>query len=129
MGAISNVVIKDGASTPATHTFAPVTSQNGTTPATWSEKNTSYRIGDKVLTMSTRVNTQNTRRVELQLAIPEVVTVDNAPKLNGTLRATISLIVPEGVSQQSVKDFAAFFQDFTSLQIVNDAIVLGDIQY
>ena len=129
MSQILNVILKDGATTPADHTFTPVTPQFGTSPAEWREKNVSIRLGDKVLMLSTVIGNTGTRKTKGSMALPEIATINGKPTVIGISRFNFEVIVPEGVNLQSTKDIAAFFKNFAALDIVRLAIIDGEIVY
>lgn len=129
MAQIANIVLKDGASAPVNHTFTPVTPQFGSNPAEWRERNVSVRLGDKVLTLSTVINSNDTRKVKGMIAYPEIVTVEGKPSILGIARVNFDVSVPPGMSVDVTKNLAAFFAEFAKNPILQSAITDGEIVY
>lgn len=132
MSNISNLVIKDGATTPADRTFVPLTSQNGDSPSMWVLRNVSVRLGDQIISQLVRYNAQTKKRkVRIKLDLPEVknVGIDAVPTIVGVASFDGTFTVPDGMSLSNVNDLAALVKNLLAHTVIQDAVKQGEIAY
>ncbi len=128
MPAIGNVVINDGQSTPAAHTFAPQNiDANGV--ASWKDRSSGVPTAFGGLDLSLREPTTSARvyRVQGDVIIPTVADGSNPSVPAGTVlyttRAQFQFFIPESSTLQERKNIIAYTRNFLA-----DASVTAVVQ-
>lgn len=104
MPALTNIAIADGASTPVTHTYSPVTTDGQL--ATLKEK-IGVPKGYPTLTVSCRqpVNGNGLYRVRINLQLPTTqVNASGSTTVAYTRTASIDMVIPDSTTAQERKD-------------------------
>ena len=111
---IKNLVLKDGQATPADHTFTPQTSQKGTAPAEWLERNSGSPIGYNRVTALVSASQSGVSKVSLVIATPKLQSLgagccvdQNTPQVSFTEFANIVFKLPASSTIQDRKDILA----------------------
>lgn len=128
MSAITNVVLADGQSTPANHTFVPVNPQQGTVPAKWFEKSASTIQGYQPLTLRVQKMSQDTR-VSVRIEVPILAAIPsnccdptNIPKVAYTTLVDISFRLPDSATLQDRKNILAYAKNFLGTTVAVNAV-------
>jgi hypothetical protein len=131
MAQIANLVLADGQSTPANHTFEPMTPQQGTSvPAQWLNKEAISNIGYRRVTLSVKYNPNGVSKVKAVISDPVLASVAagccvdvNTPQVAYTDIASIEFSIPAAATLQNKKDILAYAKNLLSNQVMTDAIV------
>lgn len=123
---MENIVVNDGKTTPASHTFAPQQGQKGAEPAQWYERSTASsqgwnRVDTRVDLLPSPVKGGN-HTSRLQLHIPVISTDENGVEtLIGVRKYFVTSVIPYGLNQVS-----ALQSDFGLLRnLLGNAQVAG----
>lgn len=132
---INALTLKDGASTPADHIFAPRNPQslNGSNiiPTRWSEPG-SVMLLDKVATLSTAVNGNKVGVTRGQVKVPTVISAAQGCCTGDTYEEglfSFDFRIPPLYTEQQRKDLLAYAISFLSQTVINDAVVKGEVVY
>ncbi|UUW21283.1 MAG: hypothetical protein [Sanya fiers-like virus 15] len=128
MSAIANVILADGQSTPANHTFVPVNPQQGTVPAKWNEKTASTLQGYLPLTLRVTKMSQDTR-VTARLEVPILASIPsnccdptNVPKVAYTVLGEVTFRLPDVATLQDRKNILAYIKNFLATSVAVNAV-------
>lgn len=133
---MSNVVLRDAAATPVSHTFTPA-SRVAEGIARWVAKPASGALlGTKVLTLSSKEPTDHINgvyREKVSLSVPKLdMSVPTAPKLLATARFNGEFLLPAAFTTQEKKDFVKMVEQsfiLDSATALGDNIVDGGLPY
>lgn len=124
MGAISSLVIADGAATPVNHTFTPVNVVNGI--ATWKDKSSGIPAGFPVITLSVREPTKANPayKVQTKVTVPKLETSPNFLVPTEAYRNLINMdvVMHERCTEQDRKDLYAYGKNLLAHAILGSAI-------
>lgn len=112
MPAFSTITLADGQSTPANHTFTPVSLSEGL--AVWNDRAKSVQLEQPYITAKTtrgRSQAAMTRQT-FTLNVPSFNSVEG--KLVNTVGARIEILLPGNSSQAQRDDIAAYVKNFAS---------------
>lgn len=121
---IANIVANDA--TPTAQTFTALVPSSGTTPARWSDESHSTIPGHRrYLTAAGRNGSSAAvRRVDINFVHPFPITVDGREVVENTLRATVSVVVPQLADSTDLGHAAALLGNLlasTLIQEVNES--------
>lgn len=132
---ITALVLKDGASTPIDHTFAPRNPQtlNGkdVIPTRWVEPG-SVILLDKLVTLSTISNGNKTNVTRGQVKVPAVISASQGCCTGDTYTEglfSFDFRIPPLYTEQQKKDLLALAQNLLKSQVLSDAVVKGEVVY
>lgn len=132
---ITSLTLKDGASTPKDHIFAPRNPQslNGkdVIPARWSEPGTVMLL-DKAVTLSQSVNGNKTSITRGQLKVPSVI-----PAADGCCTSdayfdglfSFDFRIPPLYTTSQRADLLALAISLLGQAVVSDAVLKGEVVY
>lgn len=129
MPAISNLTIKDGATTPADHTFA-VNTTDGMS-ARWLEKSAGQSLGYMPLTMSVRMAKSPTAAdvVEVTFTKPTISIVNGVATVAYKSSVSLRFNFSQQETDQGKKDIVAYVTNFLSNASAKAAIPALDPFY
>lgn len=132
MSRIENITLVDGASTPVSHIFTPITPMNGSLPASWRNHSAgSTRMVDKDLTLSIATTSQRDK-VKGKLVVPFLMDEkQGCCSPDGSLRReglfTIEVLIPRDASDQYRKDLYSFLKSFVTSTAFTDAVTKNEV--
>lgn len=130
MAAIANLVLADGQSTPANHTFVPQNPQFGDKPAVWFERDATNPLGYRRVTLSVIFKQNGISKVRVQISDPILAELEsgccidaNTPVVSYTdiFDATFSL--PSKSTIATRKDILAFAKNMLAHSVMTDSVV------
>lgn len=130
MSQIANIVLKNGAATPADVTFTPVQPMNGESPAHWSLRNDILLQARQDIRLSIQENGNGTTRVRGSVTMP--VTRTDAASALSVLHKNLfnfEFVLPSTSGVADRKDIAAYAKNFLALSVVQDAVINFERQY
>lgn len=130
MAAIQNIVIKDGAATPADHTFGPA--YNDGVLSRWNDRSGGIVVGFPELSLGVKlpVNGSQTQRYTAKVAVPVLeqtspstsTGIQPAPTVAYTMLATVDFVLPVRATQQNRKDLLAYLKNFMATAVITSAV-------
>lgn len=134
MSRIADITLIDGASTPVSHVFAPVTPMIGFSPANWRNHTTgTSRVVDKDLTLS-MASLPKRDKVKGKLVFPFLLdekqgccSPDGSLLHEGIF--TIEVLIPREASDQYRKDMYSFIKTFINDTVFVNSIVKNEVVY
>lgn len=122
---MENIILADGQTTPANHTFDKQFAQAGSqSPASWLEKSSGVYAGYISLTQLVKRSPNKANKVTARLRFPRLST-DGASTLIHTATMAIDFTIPDTMSMQDRKDFLAYAKNYLGTAIATAAIVDG----
>lgn len=130
MAQIANLVLADGQTTPANHTFVPSTPQDSSgAPAMWLEKTSGNPLTYFRVTSSVRFNASGVSKVKVVIAVPTPAVIgsgcciDSAtPQVSYTTFANIEFSLPAGSTRQNRLDILAYAKNFLASAVATAAV-------
>lgn len=128
MAQISQITLADGQTSPATHIFVPTLPQQGSTPATWQNRETDTLVGSRKITL--RVSeAANKFMVEARVSDPvlsaipdDCCTPQNIPAVAYTNIVSLSFSIAKSATLQDRKDILAYAKNLLQVAAVKDAV-------
>lgn len=123
--AISNIVIKNGASTPVDTTFETHLGQSGQdAPATWYEKTAGYPAGFQPITLlvTRSKGAKPATKVKLQVKCPKLVVADGLQTIGHTVMADVTFTLPDTAAQLERDNILAYVTNVLANVQVKDAV-------
>lgn len=122
MPQIANIVLADGASTPANHTFGVVTTDGAL--AKWNERSAGTPAGFYSLSHEVRAPTQpgGADRIFIGISIPVLATVDGVLQVTRFSSAQVVLNLSHLSTLQERKDLLAYVTNFLSNATVKTSV-------
>jgi len=131
MSAIASLTLNDGASTPVTHTFAPVKIDPAGI-AKWADRSGGIALGYPVITMSLREPSKTSRNYKLMAKVvvptlevtsPSTSTgIQPAPTKAYDCLATVEMVFPERTTLAERKNLSAFVKNLLSNAVTTAAV-------
>lgn len=123
MATAANIVINDGATTPAAVTFTPVGS-DGKNIMFYDRSSGILAAFRKLRLGYSAANKQRpTTRTDFSVELPVTAIVGGATQVLRTLRADVSVVLPDGCTDAERKDLYAFLYNG-----LNNALVRGTLR-
>lgn len=130
MASIANLVLADGQTTPANHTFNPSNPQDGAgNPSLWLEKTSGNALTYLRVTMQVKFVSNGVSKVKVVIATPKPAVfgsgccVDsNTPQVAYTCFANLEFSLPSGSSRQDRLDILAYAKNFLSNAVATSAV-------
>lgn len=133
MSAIANIVINDGQTTPASHTFAPVTI-DAASVAKWADRSGGISVGFPQLTYSLKNPSKDSKAYKLTAKVvlpvleqtsPSTSTgIQPAPTVAYNLVANVELVLPERSTLQDRKNLLAYVRNY----LANAAVITAGVE-
>lgn len=130
MANIANIVLADGQTTPANHTFEPYISQKADKPAMWYNKEASTPLGYRRITLYVDFKQSGVSKVRLVISDPVLATIgaaccvdQNTPQVSYTDFFDCTFSLPYGSTIQNRKDILAYAKNIMSQSVLTDAVV------
>lgn len=124
MPAIGTVAINDGASTPVSHNFDPVTSTG--LESRFADRSTGVPAGFKLLNMSQKdpANGARNYRMKFEIVLPtvEVDPVTGQNKVTRTARFNGEFVLPESSVLQERKDILAYAKNLLATTLAQSVV-------
>lgn len=128
MAQISQITLADGQTSPASHIFVPTLPQQGSTPATWQNRETDTLVGSRKITL--RVSeAANKFMVEARISDPvlsaipdDCCTPQNVPAVAYTNIVSLSFSIAKSATLQNRKDILAYAKNLLQVAAVKDAV-------
>lgn len=130
MSLISNVIIKDGAATPADKIFVPMQPQGGqTTPASWLEKSAVSPLGWRKITLLVRPVPNGTSKVSLRISDPTLTSIADGccvdaktPVVSYTDIFSAEFSIPFKATKANRADILAYAKNFLGHAVMKSAV-------
>lgn len=133
MSAQANIVLPDGATTPANHTFNPKgsrVSETGKTVSIWRDQSHEHAEGYFNLTeQHTPINSNGLEKFRYLIEVPTLEQPANggtyvaAPRKAYVTVGVIEVWVPSRASSDDLKDIVAYVKNFTASTYFSNAII------
>lgn len=128
MAQISQITLADGQTSPASHIFVPALPQQGSTPATWQNRETDTLAGSRKITL--RVSeAANKFMVEARISDPvlsvipsDCCTPQNVPAVAYTNIVSLSFSIAKSATLQDRKDILAYAKNLLQVTAIKDAV-------
>lgn len=120
MPAFSTIVLADGQSTPANHTFTPISLSEGL--AVWNDRSKSVQLEQPYITAKTnrgRSQAAMTRQT-FTFNVPLYSSVEG--KVQNTVGATIEIRLPGNSTQAQRDDIAAYVKNFAASTVFSTMV-------
>jgi len=134
MGQINNIVIADGANTPVSHTFTPITRDRNL--AIYKDKAPGITVAYPTIEMADRWQKEvdGSYKISWKLSVPTLATtapttstgIQPAPTVGYTCWATGTFTVPNQASLQDKKNIYALAKNFIALTLMKDIVESQD---
>lgn len=120
MPAFQNIVLADGQTTPANHTFVPVSLNEN--QAVWYDRALSVQASQPYMTakLTAAKGQTGVSRVNVSLAVPLYDNVNG--KLVNTVRGSIELLIPGSSTQAQRDNIAAYIKNLAAHATVQSMI-------
>lgn len=122
MPAIAALSINDGQTTPAAHSFAPVTTDGQL--AKWADRSPTIPSGFRTISFEVAppAGSRTTHKLQLGLMDPVVATVDSVDKVVRYSSAQVTLNIHPDAMLQERKDLLAYLVNFLQNSTVKTAV-------
>lgn len=130
MAQIANIVLADGQTTPANHTFEPYISQKADKPAIWYNKEATSPLGYRRVTLYVDFKQSGISKVRIVISDPVLASLpsgccvdQNTPQVSYTDFFDGTFSLPAGSTIQNRKDILAFAKNLLNQSVMTDAVV------
>lgn len=124
MPAIGNLVINDGQSTPAVHTFAPVTTTGN--ESRWADRSIGKPAGYLLVNARQKDPSNGARnsRMQFEIVLPTVATdaVTGKDYVARTARCNIEFVLPDSSVLQERKDLLAYAKNLLANALTTSVV-------
>lgn len=122
MPAIANIVLKDAATTPVSHTFAPANAAGS--GAEWADRSPGIASAYPVLSHQVRKASQPAaaNRILMGLNVPVTAVVDGVTKVVRNSSLSIAINCAQDSTEQERKDLIAYAQDLLANASVKQTV-------
>lgn len=130
MANIAILKLLDGQATPVNHDFTPQSTQIGTQPAVWFNREANTPLGYRRVTLYVKAATNGVSKVRVVIADPVLAVAPagccidtNTPQVSYTDFFDATFSVPFQSSEANRKDILAYAKNLLATTVISDAVV------